>query len=38
MNCQVLGANLGVKSFEETMAYIKERIDQVPEDLRARFQ
>lgn len=38
MNCQVLGANMGVKSFEETMAYIKERIDQVPEDLRARFQ
>lgn len=38
MNCQALGANMGVRSFEETMAYIRERIDQVPEDLRARFQ
>ncbi|MBC8570402.1 carbohydrate kinase family protein [Zongyangia hominis] len=38
MNCQVLGANLGVRTFDETMDYIRERIDEVPEDLRARFQ
>lgn len=38
MNCQAIGANMGVGTFEETMAYIKERIQEVPEDLRARFQ
>ncbi|MBC8570399.1 carbohydrate kinase family protein [Zongyangia hominis] len=37
-NCQVIGANLGVRSFEDTMAFIKENIEYVPEDLRARFQ
>ena len=38
MNYQAIGANMGVGTFEETMAYIKERIQEVPEDLRARFQ
>lgn len=37
MNCQVVGATLGVRPKEEVMAYIKERIDCVPEDLRTRF-
>ena len=37
MNCQTVGATLGVKSREETMAYIKAHIQDVPEDLRARF-
>ena len=37
MNCQVVGATFGVRPKEEVMAYIKERIDCVPEDLRARF-
>ncbi|MBC8570404.1 carbohydrate kinase family protein [Zongyangia hominis] len=38
MNCQAVGATLGVKSREETMAYIRAHIEDVPEDLRARFE
>lgn len=37
-NCQVIGANLGVRSFDETIAFIRENIEFVPEDLRGRFQ
>ncbi|MBC8570400.1 carbohydrate kinase family protein [Zongyangia hominis] len=36
-NCQVIGATLGVRNFDETMAFIRENIQFVPEDLRARF-
>ena len=36
-NCQKIGANTGVRSFEETMQFIRENIEYVPEDLRGRF-
>ena len=36
-NCQVIGATLGVRTFDETIQFIRENIQYVPEDLRARF-